>query len=303
MILRKNEVWKASIIETLMKKIFSAIAALCIGIGGANAQNDIDMENLTPADPGDALVELKTTLGDVVVELYNDTPLHQENFLKLVSEGFYDGVLFHRVINDFMIQTGDPDSKDAPAGKRLGSGGPGYTVAAEINYPRHYHKYGALAAARTGDAMNPERRSSGSQFYIVTGRKASERQLEVADMKRINAELEKVFQRLAMEHSDSIQAMQRAGDNAGLEALRQQLIKETEETVKPAPLPESIKKDYVEKGGTPHLDGEYTVFGEVVKGMDVVEKIQKVETGEADRPKEDVKIISAKILKNPVAKP
>lgn len=277
-----------------MKRIFSAAAALLMGFSAATAQNDMD--SITPVNPDDVLVELKTTLGDVVVELYNDTPLHKENFLKLVGDGYYDGVLFHRVINEFMIQTGDPDSKDAPAGKRLGSGGPGYTVAAEIDYPKHYHKYGALAAARTGDSVNPERRSSGSQFYIVTGRKSSERQLEVADMKRINSEMEKVFQRLAMEHRDSIQAMQRAGDHAGLETLRQNLIKQTEETVKVTPIPEHVKKDYAEKGGTPSLDGQYTVFGEVIKGMDVVEKIQKVETDEADRPKEDIRIISARIL-------
>ena len=280
-----------------MKRFVTALASLTLGIAGVLSQNN--MEEIKPIAQDEALVELKTTMGDIVVELYNDTPLHRDNFLKLVGEGFYDGVLFHRVIDSFMVQTGDPGSKNAPAGKRLGSGGPDYTIAAEIEYPKHYHKKGALAAARTGDAMNPERRSSGSQFYIVTGRTASERQLEASDMKRINGKMEKTFQQLAMQHMDSIQAMRKAGDDNGLEALRQQLIRETEAIVKPEPMPAHVKADYIEKGGTPHLDGEYTVFGEVVKGLEVVDKIQKVATDEAARPTEDVKIISAKVISSP----
>ena len=118
----------------------------------------------------DAFVEIKTSEGDITVRLFGDTPKHRDNFLKLVKEGYYDNVLFHRVINEFMVQTGDPDSKAAPVGKMLGSGGPGYTLDAEIVYPSHFHKRGALAAARQGDQVNPERRSSGSQFYIVTGK-------------------------------------------------------------------------------------------------------------------------------------
>ncbi len=278
-----------------MKKLITAFVSLSIGIAGATAQTD--MTDINPVNPDDAIVELKTSMGDITVELYNDTPLHRDNFLKLVGEGFYDGVLFHRVIDQFMVQTGDPDSKNAGEGQRLGSGNPGYTIAAEIEYPVHYHKYGALAAARTGDAYNPERRSSGSQFYIVTGRTMTERQVESMDLKRKNQQMEQVFQQLAMQHRDSIQAMQKAGNHDGLESLRLQLIKETEEIVKPADLPDRLKKDYVEKGGTPHLDGQYTVFGEVLKGMDVVEKIQKVATDEADRPKEDIRIVSAKVIK------
>lgn len=280
-----------------MKKLFMTLASLALGVAGVFAQDNMD--ETKPADPNDALVELKTSLGDIVVELYNDTPLHRDNFLKLVGDGFYDGVLFHRVIDSFMVQTGDPDSKTAGPGRSLGSGDPGYTIAAEIEYPRHYHKRGALAAARTGDAMNPERRSSGSQFYIVTGRTASERQLEASDLKRINGKMERVFQKLAMQHMDSIQAMRKSGNQEGLESLRQELIRQTEDSVKPQPMPDHVKKDYMEKGGTPHLDGEYTVFGEVVKGMDVVDKIQKVETDDADRPKDDVRIISAKVISNP----
>lgn len=278
-----------------MKRIITAAASLYLGAAAAFTQTK--MEELNPVDRADALVELSTTMGDITVELYNDTPLHRDNFLKLVGEGYYDGVLFHRVIDQFMVQTGDPNSKDAPAGAPLGSGDPSYTIEAEIVYPRHYHKYGALAAARTGDAMNPEKRSSGSQFYIVTGTKFTERQLEVSDMKKRTKALQDYFQKLAYEHRDSIQALQQAGDHERLEELRQQLIKETEEKVGTETLPENIKADYATIGGTPHLDGGYTVFGEVIKGMDVVEKIQKAETDAADRPKEDIRIVSAKIVK------
>lgn len=278
-----------------MKKFYTALASLLLGAAGAFSQTT--MEDPKPINPDDAIVELKTTLGDITIELYNDTPLHHDNFLKLVGEGFYDGLLFHRVIDEFMIQGGDPDSKDAPAGKMLGGGDLGYTVQAEINYPKHYHKRGALAAARTGDAYNPEKRSSGSQFYIVTGKTYSERQLEAMEMKQKQQQMEKVFQRLAMEQSDSIRAMQMRGDRDGLEALRLSLIEKTEAEIKYQPLSDEIKQDYSTKGGTPHLDGAYTVFGEVIKGMDVVDKIQKVETDPSDRPKEDVKIISAKIIK------
>ena len=214
-----------------------------------------------------------------------------------MGEGFYDGVLFHRVIDQFMVQTGDPNSKNAPAGAMLGDGDPSYTIEAEILYPKHYHKYGAIAAARTADAVNPEKRSSGSQFYIVTGNKYSERQLEISDYKKRSKALQDYFQKLAYEHRDSIQTLQRAGDNEKLEELRQQLIKETEEKIGVEEMPENIKADYSTIGGTPHLDGGYTVFGEVVKGMDVVEKIQKAETDAADRPKEDIRIISAKVIK------
>lgn len=259
------------------------------------AQTD-DINQLKMENTDGVLVELKTTMGEIVIKLYNDTPLHRDNFLKLVKDGYYDGVLFHRVINEFMIQTGDPDSKNAQPGQALGSGGPEYTIEAEIDYPKHYNKYGALAAARTGDQFNPDRRSSGSQFYIVTGRKYSDQQFDVMQMRQHDERLQSTFQRLAAQHRDEIVALQQAGDEVKLEELRQQLIKETEASVGDQVLSENIKKDYTTIGGAPHLDGAYTVFGEVVKGMDIVEKIQKVETDGRDRPLEDIKIISTKLL-------
>lgn len=265
-----------------------------------NAQTSNSEYNMTQQaeDTSGVLVEFKTTMGDIVVKLYNDTPLHRDNFLKLVEEGYYDGLLFHRVIDQFMVQTGDPDSRDAAPGKMLGSGSPDYTIAAEIDYPKHYNKYGALAAARTGDQVNPERRSSGSQFYIVTGRKLTEPQIDRMAIQMHEQKLESTFRGLVAQNMDSIQAMQAKGDNEGLENLRQQLIKQTEESVDTVVIPENIKNDYINLGGAPHLDGAYTVFGEVVEGMDVVEKIQKVETDDHDRPIEDVRILSAKVIKN-----
>lgn len=245
--------------------------------------------------PAGPTLDIATTAGDIKIRLYDDTPLHRDNFLKLAKEGYYDGVLFHRVINDFMVQTGDPDSKDAPAGAMLGSGGPGYTVPAEIVYPKHYHKYGALAAARTGDEMNPERKSSGSQFYIVTGKKYSPQQLSRMEEMSVQKQLQSYFMQLQRENMDTIRQLRLAKDSVGLENLRQELIKQTEANVKPVTMTEEQVRDYSTIGGTPHLDGQYTVFGEVLEGMDTVEKIQKAETDGRDRPAEDIRIISIKI--------
>ena len=248
----------------------------------------------TDSLPAGPVVDIRTTMGDIKVKLYDDTPLHRDNFLKLAKEGFYDGVLFHRVIKDFMIQTGDPKSKDADSTAMLGAGDPGYTIEAEIDYPKHYHKYGALAAARTGDQFNPERRSSGSQFYIVTGKKYSARQIDQMMAQSLNEQKQAYFRNLVNEHREEIEKLQKADDKDALEALRQDLIRRTEENVK-SDVPENILKDYESMGGTPFLDGQYTVFGEVISGMDTVEKIQNVETGNADRPKEDVRVLSVTV--------
>lgn len=243
----------------------------------------------------DPVVDIKTTLGDIKVKLYDDTPIHRDNFLKLVREGYYDGVLFHRVIKDFMIQTGDPNSKTADSTAMLGSGDPSYTLEAEINYPKHFHKYGALAAARTGDQVNPERRSSGSQFYIVTGEKQSARTLDMMQERANHQRKQAYFNGLVKQHMDEVRALQAAGDRENLEKLRQELAAQTEAAVADEQMPQEIRDAYINQGGTPHLDGQYTVFGEVIEGMDVVEKIQNVETGRADRPKTDVRVISMKV--------
>lgn len=276
-----------------------ASAAFATGNGISGGQDPQNMENnATVAKsevPTGPTLDVSTTAGDFKIRLYDDTPLHRDNFVKLAKEGYYDGVLFHRVINDFMVQTGDPESKEAPAGSMLGSGGPGYTIPAEIVYPKHYHKYGALAAARTGDDMNPERKSSGSQFYIVTGKKFTPQQLSRMEEMSVQKQLQSYFMELQRQNMDTIRQLRIAKDSVGLENLRQELIKETEANVKPVTMTEEQVRDYTTIGGTPHLDGQYTVFGEVLEGMDVVEKIQKAETDGRDRPQEDIRIISIKV--------
>lgn len=249
--------------------------------------------------PGaDALVLLETTYGNIKVRLFGDTPKHRDNFLKLVKEGYYDGVLFHRVINEFMVQTGDPDSKNAPAGKALGAGGPDYTLEAEIVYPKHFHKRGALAAARQGDQVNPERRSSGSQFYVVTGKAYNDSTLKQMERQLQMMQKQQIFNELTKQHKDSIMAMRRNRDQAGLQALQDELVAITEQKAaeNPAVLTPEQREAYATQGGTPHLDNQYTVFGEVVEGMDVVDKIEKAETDGRDRPLSDIRIISAKVV-------
>lgn len=262
---------------------------------GANAQINKAKQM---ANEKETKVVFETTLGNIVVKLYNETPKHRDNFLKVVNDSVYNGVLFHRVIKDFMIQTGDPSSKTAEAGQQLGSGDLGYTVEAEFVYPQYFHKKGALAAARTGDAVNPERRSSASQFYIVTGKSYSPQQVEMMEQRMGDQKKEDIFSGLVRERVDSIRNMQAAGDSLGLEELQNELIALTEAEYAKNPLkftPAQVEA-YTTVGGTPHLDGQYTVFGEVVEGMDVVDKIQQVATDPADRPVDDIKIISAKVV-------
>jgi cyclophilin family peptidyl-prolyl cis-trans isomerase len=250
-------------------------------------------KNLSPT-----MVKIQTNHGDILVKLYDETPLHRDNFLKLAKQGFYDGVLFHRVIGEFMIQTGDPQSKDAKPDQMLGTGGPGYTVPAEIHYPTFFHKRGALAAARQGDEVNPDRASSGSQFYIVQGRACSENELNhVEQSARVNQE-RGIFQQIAASQIEKIKALQLANDTAGLNTLRDSIYAETVQKVDANPmykLTDEVRQAYKTLGGTPHLDGSYTVFGEVVSGLEVVEEISKVKTGQADRPVEDVKIIKVTV--------
>lgn len=224
-----------------MKKTasFFMLCALCVTFA-TSCQAQKKKEN--------NMVLIETSMGNIKVKLYDETVYHRDNFLKLAQEGYYDGTLFHRVISGFMIQGGDPDSRNAVAGSNLGVGGPGYTLPAEI-IPKYYHKKGTLSAARTGDQMNPMRRSSGSQFFIVQGKTYSA------------AELSQMEQKMGTSFT------------------------------------EEQKKIYSTEGGTPFLDAQYTVFGEVTEGLDIVDKIAAVKTSGSDRPVEDVKIVKMSLVK------
>ncbi len=244
-------------------------------------------------------VELETTYGKIVVVLYNETPQHRDNFIKLVESGYYDGVLFHRVIKDFMIQTGDGTSKTAGPDTPLGEGDPGYTIEAEFVYPKYFHKRGALAAARTGDQYNPERRSSGSQFYIVTGKIYSSDDLKQMTNYLSNVYKQDIFRRLSLEHAEEYTRLRDKHDDEGMAHLHESLVNQTEAEAAQHPFKMTDEQidAYTSIGGTPHLDGQYTVFGEVIEGMDVVDKIQNTTTGRMDRPTVDIKIVKARVLK------
>ena len=208
----------------------------------------VPFNQATAQEGKETLVQIDTNMGKIKVKLYNDTPQHRDNFIKNVKENLYNGLLFHRVTSQFMIQGGDINSKDAPADKHLGDGDPDYKIPAEIVYPTHYHKAGALCAARTSDEVNPQKESSASQFYIVTGKFYT------------SMELDKIEKKEGKKFT------------------------------------EAQRQSYMLEGGRPDLDNKYTVFGEVVKGMNVVLKIQLVQTNEEDRPLKNVVIKSMKIV-------
>ena len=269
-----------------------AFIALTACNAGSKRQTNHHMENEKRT-----LVKLETTMGNITVALYNETPKHRDNFIKLVKEGVYDSTLFHRVIKQFMIQAGDPESKNASDTAMLGSGDVGYTIPAEFN-PKFFHKKGVLAAARQGDDVNPEKASSGCQFYIVTGRKFTEPQLLGMENKINEQREEALFDSLARQHMKEIYKMRKAGDNAGLLELQDTLEAQARELADKEEkfrfTPEQIKA-YSTIGGAPHLDGSYTVFGEVTEGMEVVDNIEIAKTNRADRPIENIRILKASI--------
>jgi cyclophilin family peptidyl-prolyl cis-trans isomerase len=213
-----------------------------------NGKENTMSKDIVIEAPHECLVEMETSLGSMTIKLHDSTPQHRDNFIKHAETEYYDGLLFHRVINGFMVQGGDPDSKTAKQGQRLGSGGPSYTIPAEFVNDL-VHVKGALSAARQGDGVNPQKRSSGSQFYLVHGRPVSEIQLD------------------------------------GIE---------TQKNYKLSP---ENRELYKTQGGTPFLDKEYTVFGQVIKGLDVIDKIAAVKTDGSDRPVEDVKILKVRVIK------
>lgn len=242
-------------------------------------------------------IKIHTTQGDMVVRLYDETPIHRDNYLKLVAEGYYNGTLFHRVIRDFMIQGGDPDSVNAPSDKMLGVGGPDYTLQAEI-CDGLFHRRGALAAARQGDDVNPERRSSGSQFYIVWGQTYNAAQLKQLEKQLQMQALQEVFNGLVSEHRAEILQLRKDRNRAGLQELQDALEKQARAILKEkgSLLTTEQVEVYTTQGGTPHLDGQYTVFGEIEEGLEVVEAIQQLPTRRGDRPVNDVVVLNMERL-------
>ncbi|MBQ8530148.1 MAG: peptidylprolyl isomerase [Parabacteroides sp.] len=248
----------------------------------------------------ETIVVMDTTLGKITLKLYNDTPQHRDNFIKLAKAGQYEGLLFHRVIKDFMIQGGDVTSKDAPMNKQLGAGDLGYTIPAEFIYPKYYHKKGALCAARTGDEVNPQKASSASQFYIVTGKKYSETELGQMEKQLESRLKQSIFNRLQTEYKPKIMELYRSGNKEELAILRDTLIGKTEleaeKRKEEAKIPANLRETYKTIGGVPFLDNQYTVYGEVMEGLEIVDAIQQVKTNRQDRPTENIVIKSVVVM-------
>jgi len=239
----------------------------------------------------DRIVQIETEYGAVKIKLYDETPGHRDNFIKLAHNGFFDGTLFHRVIDGFMIQGGDPDSKGAKSGVTLGEGGPGYDIPAEF-HPDLFHKKGVLAAAREADNVNPQRASSGSQFYIAQGKVYEPETLKemVAgiNQKRANT----VFQNQRTKFKSELTELQQKGEfdkfNTKMEEMKHAIdsISKSEKLI----LTDKMIEAYTTVGGIPHLDQAYTVFGEVVEGLDIIDKIAAEKTNDYDRPLKDMKM-------------
>ena len=245
-------------------------------------------------------VLIKTTAGDITIKLYNETPQHRDNFIKLVQEHYYDSILFHRVIRDFMVQAGDPESKTAEKYAMLGSGGPGYNIPAEFVYPKYFHKRGALSAARQADQVNPERQSSGSQFYIVTGKSYGKYDLQELEKQIDSQQGQTIFNLLCGQNREEIMRLQMEEDTDSLMRLQDELIAKTDQILKkqgPFKFTKEQVEAYTSVGGAPFLDNQYTVFGEVLDGMKVVDKIERAGTDVNDRPIKDIRILSMEIIK------
>jgi cyclophilin family peptidyl-prolyl cis-trans isomerase len=264
-----------------MKKILFFLFTGLLGVSSCGNQ---------PKDK-ETKVKIETEFGTIRIKLYNETPLHRDNFIKLIKQGVYTDLLFHRVIQGFMIQGGDPQSKNAKLGDLLGKGDLGYTIPAEIN-PGFFHRRGVLAAARQGDDINPEKRSSASQFYILQGRKfrlgeldTLQRQMEDNRKKALfNARLKQIEPELNKLGAEGKQDEL----NVKFNALKQEVIAEAAK-LPPLTFSEEQRKAYTTVGGYPSLDNNYTVFGEVIEGMDVVDAIARQETDRNNRPMKDIK--------------
>jgi peptidylprolyl isomerase len=250
----------------------------------------------SPGGNENTMISIKTSLGEIKIKLYDGTPMHRDNFIKLINTGFYEGVSFHRVIKDFMIQAGDPLTKQAND-NNLPDSMNTYTIPSEFSL-QYFHKKGALAAAREGNDVNPEMKSSGTQFYIVQGKKYTDDELNMAEQ-RINSSIKQgLFNRIMKETADSVRISGKGVPDSEIQEIASVKMFNYLTTDKGYIIPEEQRSLYKSLGGVPRLDGTYTVFGEVIEGLDVVDRIATVTTDAKDKPLVDVKIIKIKIVKN-----
>jgi peptidylprolyl isomerase len=256
----------------------------------------ISMSCNAPSGNENTIVSIKTTLGDIKIKLYDETPHHRDNFIRLINSGFYDGISFHRVIKNFMIQAGDPSTKSGSS-KNISDSLKTYTIPAEFNN-LYFHKKGALAAARQGNDINPEMKSSGTQFFIVQGVKLNDDELNVTEQ-RINSNIKQGrFTSLIKETADSIRLAGKSMTDAEIQEIASIKMFQYLSTYKDYRIPDEQRNVYKTIGGTPRLDGTYTVFGEVIEGLDIIDRIAEFQTDSKDKPLSDIKIIKIKIVKN-----
>lgn len=238
---------------------------------------------------------IETSMGNIYVVLYDDTPLHRDNFIKLVEESYYNDLLFHRVIKGFMIQAGDIKSASDSTIKTFDKD---HVIDPEFRFPTYFHKSGALAAARWGDEENPNKQSDAFQFYIVSGKSVFDHDIKLLEKERFERLKQSIYSKMQKESVDTIKAMYKEGNRAGIMEFRAEMIKKSEEEAESRKeeilYPDEVKAIYTEIGGAPHLDGEYTVFGEVYDGFNVVRKIEAVETNHNDKPLKPVVIKNIK---------
>ncbi|GAB7089071.1 peptidylprolyl isomerase [Marinifilum fragile] len=262
-----------------MKKLL--YLALILGMVSCQQKLELGKKN--------RIVEIETEYGDIKIKLYDETPLHRDNFVKLAHANYFDGTLFHRVIDGFMIQGGDPDSKAAKPGVRLGEGGPGYQIDAEFN-PALFHKRGVIAAAREGDAVNPQKKSSGSQFYLAQGVVYTHGGLDTLLIKLNDRVKNRIFENVQKDKATEIMKYQSEGDMDKVSELVDKIQIQVDSifTTQQIKFSQSQIDAYTTVGGIPHLDGNYTVFGEVIEGIEFIDSIAKVKKDQFDRPLKDV---------------
>ncbi len=273
----------------MMNKLITGILTTCCMIAvSCSGQKTNNNEKETE-------ILLETSSGDIRLKLYNDTPGHRDNFIKNVKEGVYDGVTFHRVIRNFMIQTGDPDTRPGEI-KDTTIASP--TIPAEFIYPKHFHKRGVVAAAREGDDENPLKASDMYQFYIVTGKHQTDDNLNSFESVKYDNKVNDIYKKKAEKDTERLESMRLKRDRDGVSDLLDSLLTEAKSEVAdnpPAPFTPEQRKAYKVYGGAPWLDGDYTVFGEVVEGMKIVQEIEKAKTDGEDKPFKDIRIIKATI--------